>query len=71
MKKYTEFFNRFEDYSVRTTFYENTEDFTIEELYQVFKARLMNEVEVQTPTHHGMAGNYAGRGKLVDRPKTK
>lgn len=42
-------FERIEDYSIKAVFYENDQYFTIEELYEAFKARLINELTVDTP----------------------
>jgi hypothetical protein len=42
-----DFFDRHEDYRVETYFYECRGDFTMEELYQAFKARLEHEREIE------------------------
>lgn len=55
------FFKEHEDYTVAAGFYENRRDFSLEDLYQAFKARLMAEVLTDT---HGTS-NY---GVLVNRP---
>ena len=40
---WAEFFKRHEDYTVLASFYECRRDFSLEELYQMFKARLEHE----------------------------
>lgn len=41
---YEKFFEKMKDYRVESKFFENQESFEIEELYQAFKARFMDEV---------------------------
>ena len=50
-----EFFERHRDYTVMAGFYECRRDFSLEELYQAFKARLQAELKA------------SGFGLLVDR----
>ena len=54
MTEWGEFFDEHADYTVRTGFYESRGHFTLEELYQAFKARLAFEqsesVEIPEPT---------------------
>ena len=45
MSDYKEFFNRLEDYKFEGRFYDNGQSFTAEELYQAFKARLIDELK--------------------------
>lgn len=40
-----DFFKRHEDYMVMASFYEGRRDFSVEELYQAFKGRLLREME--------------------------
>lgn len=56
----SEFFKRHGGYVIRSFFYENDGVFTVEELYQEFKARLVAELMVDV---HG-ASHY---GRLVER----
>jgi len=39
-----EFFRRYGEYVVPAQFYENRAEFTVEEMYQAFKARLLGEL---------------------------
>jgi hypothetical protein len=39
-----DFFERYRDYRVKASFYENADYFTMEDLYQAFKSRLLREV---------------------------
>jgi hypothetical protein len=41
------FFDEHKDYVVTARFYENSNGFTVEELYQAFKARLLDEVRTE------------------------
>lgn len=43
MNDWAGFFKDHEDYVIRVGFYENHRNFTMEELYQAFKARLEHE----------------------------
>lgn len=54
------FFKEHKDYTVMAGFYENRRDFSLEDLYQAFKARLRQELMVDV---HGVS-NY---GLLVER----
>jgi hypothetical protein len=45
---YQEFFERCEDYVLVARFYECDQQFTVEEMYQHFKARLIAELKVQS-----------------------
>ena len=61
MTEWGEFFDEHADYTVASGFYENRRHFSLEQLYQAFKARLMHEVMVDA---HGLS-HY---GCLVDNP---
>ena len=54
MKDYEEFFKSMEDYRIETRFYENGGSFEIEELYQAFKARLIDELKVSGGSNQGV-----------------
>lgn len=45
-----DFFNDLEDYRVSSRFFENENTFTIEEMYQAFKQRLMVELQQEQCT---------------------
>lgn len=59
-KTWEAFFDEHADYNVATYFYESSGSFTMEELYQAIKARLLAELLVDV---HGTS-NY---GRLVER----
>lgn len=50
------FFRDHEDYYVDAHFYENERKFTLEDLYQAFKARMQQElmVDVHGVSHYGL-----------------
>lgn len=43
MASWWEFFDKNEDFVLKVRYYENSREFTLEELYQAFKARLAEE----------------------------
>ena len=45
-ENWAKFFEEHEDYTVDSRYYENRRAFTLEELYQAFKARLKDETMV-------------------------
>lgn len=50
------FFLEHEDYRLTVSFYENRRSFSLEDLYQAFRARMMQEVHVDVPntSHYGL-----------------
>lgn len=52
---YQQFFSDMDDFRIEGRFYENGQSFTIEELYQAFKARMIAELVVDVPgaSHYG------------------
>jgi len=55
----SKFFKKMEDYRIISRFYENQESFSVEEMYQAFKERLIDELKVELP-------NTGFTGKLID-----
>lgn len=56
MMDWEKFFKEHEDYTVRAGYYKNSRTFSLEELYQAFKARLQQELMVDVPgtSHYGL-----------------
>jgi hypothetical protein len=47
MKNFEHFFERYGDYNVRTRYFDQTDaSFTVDEMYEAFKARLAHEQEL-------------------------
>lgn len=62
MKEHEDFFEDMEDYGISLNFYSCQKRVEIEELYQMFKKRLMSELVVDvlsSPVH----------GVIIDNPK--
>ena len=51
--RYSAFFNDNGDYFIKAHFYECTEAFTVEELYQAIKDRLLHEIKL-SPEEAGL-----------------
>lgn len=47
--EWRDFFKDAEDYRIETRFYENGFSFTLEEMYQAFKARVVEELQLPAP----------------------
>lgn len=62
-----EFFKTHEDYNIRVTFYECTQSFTVEELYQAIKSRLLTELEIKAPDYSQMMRSYIGPWTIQEK----
>ena len=58
----SKFFKKMEDYRIISRFYENQESFSVEEIYQAFKERLIDELKVELP-NTGFTELIDGGGK--------
>ena len=45
MKDWEEFFKDYGDYNIKLIFYENSDYIRVEDLYRMFKARLLDELK--------------------------
>lgn len=52
MADWQDFFEKHRDYTVQASFYECRRDFSMEDLYQAFKSRLLTEL-VEASRAHG------------------
>lgn len=72
MSNWQEFFEKHRDYSVLASFYECKRDFSLEDLYQAFKARLREDVETECqhdPLKPGCTLEFHPNGLAVRCPK--
>ena len=56
----SEFWRRIKDYVIHASFYDCEQSIDVEEMYQEFKARLINEIKVDSP-------KFCSYGRLVDK----
>lgn len=64
VNEWQEFFEKHRDYTVQSSFYECRQDFTMEELYQAFKARLIAEVVAVQQLRDGIHQIFPLRGDV-------